>query len=327
MPQLKYWQAINQAMAEELERDPATCLLGEDVGAAGGAFGASAKLQERFGEWRVRDTPISEATIVGAALGASMSGLRPIVEVMFFDFMAVAMDQVVNQAAKISFMSAGKYHAPMVVRTMAGTGRGTGPQHGQNLEGWLAHVPGLKVVWASEPADAKGLLKSAIRDDDPVVVIESLALWSRRGEVPEDPDHLVPIGRAAIRRAGRDVTVVSWGAAVHRALAAAAELEPEVDVEVVDLRSLSPLDREGLFASVEKTGRLVVVHEAVGSFGPGAEIASLAADECFDALRAPVRRVTPPFAPVPFPPQLEKAYFPQVTDIVAAVRDVTRRAA
>lgn len=327
MTQLKYWQAINQAMAEELDRDRWVCLIGEDVGAAGGAFGASAGLQERFGDWRVRDTPISEATIVGTALGASMSGLRPIVEVMFLDFMAVAMDQLVNQAAKVSFMSAGKYHAPMVVRTLAGSGRGTGPQHGQNLEGWLAHVPGLKVVWASEPADAKGLLKSAVRDDDPVVVIESLALWSRRGEVPEDPDHLVPVGRAAVRRTGRDVTVVSWGAAVHRAISAAAELEPAVDAEVIDLRSISPLDRETLLASVAKTGRLVIVHEAVGPFGPGAEIAFLVASECFSALRAPVRRVTPPFAPVPFPPHLEKAYFPQVEDVVAAVNDVTRSAA
>lgn len=321
MSQLKYWQAINQAMAEELERDPTVCLFGEDVGAPGGPFGASVKLQQRFGDWRVRDTPISEATLVGTALGASMTGLRPIVEVMFFDFIAMTLDQLVNQAAKASYMSAGRFHAPMVVRTLCGAGRGTGPQHSQNLEAWLAHVPGLKVVWSSTPADAKGLLKAAVRDDNPVIVIESLSLWSVRGEVDEDPDLVVPIGKATVARPGNDVTVVSWGGAVHRALAAAEAAAPSIDVEVIDLRTISPYDAETITKSVNKTGRLVIVHDATVAFGAGAEIAAFIAAECFGALLAPIRRVGAPFAPAPFPPHLERAFYPQADDIHAAIVD------
>ncbi|AEA24300.1 Pyruvate dehydrogenase (acetyl-transferring) [Pseudonocardia dioxanivorans CB1190] len=320
MARLKYWQAINQALREEMARDEAVCVLGEDVGAPGGPFGATKGLLDEFGAARVRDTPISEATIVGAALGASMTGLRPVVEVMFLDFMTVAMDQVVNQAAKVGYMSGGHYRAPMVVRTICASGRNTGPQHAQNLEAWLAHVPGLTVVWGSNPADARGLLKSAIRDDGPVVVIESLAEWSRRGEVADDPDALVPIGVAAVRRPGTDVTVVTWGGAVHRVDAAAAALADEVDVEVIDLRTISPWDRATVLESVRRTGRLVVVHDAVAAFGAGAEIAATVAEHCFGDLRAPVTRVAAPFAPSPFPPQLEAAYLPQPGTIADAIR-------
>lgn len=327
MATLKYWQAINQAMQEEMFRDDTVCIIGEDVGAPGGAFGATKGLQNAFGEWRVRDTPISEAAIVGTALGASMTGLRPIVEVMFLDFMAVAMDQVVNQAAKVSYMSAGHYNAPMVIRTICASGRQTGPQHSQNLEAWLAHVPGLKVVWGSTPADAKGLLKAAIRDDNPVVVIESLSLWSTRGEVSDAVDDLVPIGKAAVRCEGDDVTVVTWGGAAPRAAAAVAELDGQISVELIDLRTISPWDTETVLDSVRKTGRLVIVHDAVGPFGAGAEIAATAASECFDALRSPIQRVAAPFAPSPFAPQLEEAFLPQPAAIAAAIASTVRRTA
>ncbi|ADU49623.1 alpha-ketoacid dehydrogenase subunit beta [Intrasporangium calvum] len=324
MGQIKYWQAINSALAEEMERDSSVCVIGEDVGEPGGPFGATVKLLDRFGEWRVRDTPISEAAIVGTALGAAMTGLRPVAEVMFMDFMPLAMDQLVNQAAKISYMSGGSYKAPMVVRTLSGAGRGTGPQHSQSFEGWLGNVPGLKVVWGSNPADAKGLLKAAIRDDNPVVVIESLSLWSMRGEVPEDPEVIVPIGKASVARPGSHVTVVSWGAAVHRVLAAAEQLAPQVEVEVIDLRTISPVDEETVLESVARTGRLVIVHDSPSPYGPGAEIAALAADKAFFDLKAPVQRVTPPFAPTPFPPNLEAAFFPQAEEIVRAIELVLK---
>lgn len=321
MAKLKYWQAVNAALREEMERDPSVCIVGEDV-AYGGPFGATKDLEEQFGSLRVRNTPISEAGFVGAALGAAMTGMRPVVEVMFFDFVTLVMDQLVNQAAKISYMSGGKFQAPMVIRTLSGAGRGTGPQHGQNLEGWLAHVPGLKVVWSSTPEDAKGLLKSAIRDDDPVVVVESLGLWGQRGEVP-DEDRLVPIGLGAIRREGEDATVVAWGSTVRRALEAAEQLSEEgIEAEVLDLRTLSPIDEALILSSLRKTGRLVIVHDAVAPFGPGAEVATIAASAGFGSLKAPVTRVAPPFAPVPFTPNLEQAYFPQPEDVRAAVSNL-----
>jgi pyruvate/2-oxoglutarate/acetoin dehydrogenase E1 component len=319
MPELKYWKAINEAMAEEMDRDPGVVLIGEDVGKPGGTYVASKGLYDRFGATRVRDTPISEGILLGLATGASMTGLRVIVEIMFLDFLTLASDQLVNHAAKVRYASGGAFGVPMVMRTMCGAGRNTGPQHGQNLEAWAAHVPGLKVVWPSNPADAKGLLKAAIRDPDPVVVIESLALWASRGEVPQG-EHLVPIGRAAITREGSDVTLVSWGSAVARAGEAAETLAAQhrVSAEVLDLRSLSPLDERAVLGSLEKTGRLVVVHDAVRQFGAGAEIAALAAGEGFASLRAPIRRLGAPLAPVPFPTDLEHAYFPQAAGIVEA---------
>jgi pyruvate/2-oxoglutarate/acetoin dehydrogenase E1 component len=319
--EIKYWKAINEAIAEEMERDPSVVLVGEDVGKAGGTYIATKGLYDRFGANRVRDTPISEAILIGLGTGAAMTGLRPIVEIMFFDFLTLAFDQLVNHAAKVSSVSAGEFSVPMVVRTMCGAGKNTGPQHGQSLEAWLAHVPGIKVVWPSNPADMKGLLKAAVRDPNPVVVIESLALWASKGEVPEGDD-VVPIGKARVASAGDDATVVCWGAAVPRALAAAELLEREhgISAEVLDLRSLSPLDEEAILGSVARTGRLVIVHDAVGRFGAGAEIAALVASDGFATLRGPVRRVTAPFAPVPFPPDLERAYFPQVDDVVEAVR-------
>lgn len=324
MTTLKYWQAVNRAMHEEMRRDERVIVMGEDVGAPGGPFGATKGLLDAFGADRVRDTPISEAAIVGTALGAAMAGYRPIVEVMFLDFMTVAMDQVVNQAAKVSYMSAGRFHAPMVIRSLCASGRRTGPQHSQNLEAWLAHVPGLKVVWGSTPADARGLLKAAVRDDDPVVVIESLAAWSTRGDVSDDEDETVPIGQAAVRREGRDLTLVTWGGAAARSLKAVESLDGDIDVELIDLRTISPWDRQAVFASVERTGRLLVAHDAVAAFGVGAEIAATVADERFDSLRAPVRRLGAPFAPSPFAPQLEEAYLPQPDVIASAAAEIVR---
>lgn len=321
MSRQKYWQAINAAMAEELRRDDRVVLFGEDVGAPGGPFGASKGLQAEFGPERVRDTPICEATITGVAVGSAMAGLRPIVEIMFLDFITLAMDQLANQAAKMSYMSIGHYSVPLTMRTMCGAHLGSGPQHSQNLEAWVASVPGLKVAWGGTPADAKGLLKAAIRDPNPVVVIESAGLWSTKGEVPDNPEHLVPLGEAAIRRAGRDATLVCWGGTVPRADASATALaEENIDVEVVDLRTLSPLDTERILTSLEKTGRLVVVQDATGPCSVAADVVRLAATAGFASLRAAPEVVCPPFAPIPFPPQLERAYFPQVEDVVAAVR-------
>ncbi|MBS1675904.1 MAG: alpha-ketoacid dehydrogenase subunit beta [Actinobacteria bacterium] len=318
MKELKYWRAINEAMAEEMERDESVVLIGEDVGRPGGPYIATKGLYDRFGPTRVRDTPISESTLIGLATGGSMVGLRVIVEIMFLDFLTLAADQLVNHAAKVRSVSGGAFEVPMVMRTMCGAGKNTGPQHGQSLESWVAHIPGLKVVWPSNPADAKGLLKAAVRDPNPVVFIESLQLWASRGEVPEE-ETLVPIGAAAVPREGGDVTIVSWGGATPRALEAAEALDSRgVDAEVVDLRSLAPLDEETILGSVAKTGRLVVVHDAVRPFGGGAEIAALVAERRFDHLKAPVRRVTSQFAPVPFPPQLEDAYYPGTNDVVDA---------
>jgi acetoin:2,6-dichlorophenolindophenol oxidoreductase subunit beta len=323
MTAMKYWQAVNSALQEELERDERVHVFGEDVGKPGGPFGATKGLQDRFGEWRVRDTPISEAVIAGVAVGSAMSGLRPVAEIMYLDFITLAMDQLVNQAAKMSYMSAGTYSVPLTVRTLCGAQRGSGPQHSQSLESWLAAVPGLKVVWGGTPADAKGLLKSAIRDDDPVVVIESMSLWGTRGEVPDGPDHLVPIGEAFVRREGRDVTLVCWGGTVPRTLAAAEELAAAgVDAEVLDLRTLSPVDRPRLLESLDRTGRLVVVQDANGPCSIGSEVVKIAATEGFSSLRAPAAVVHPPFAPVPFPPALEAAYYPDRDDVVATVQQM-----
>jgi acetoin:2,6-dichlorophenolindophenol oxidoreductase subunit beta len=325
MREVKYWQAVNEALVEEMARDERVTLAGEDVAAPGGPFGASRGLLDKFGPWRVKDTPISEAVIAGLAVGAALAGLRPIVEIMFLDFMCLAMDQVVNQAAKVSYMSGGRQRLPLTIRTLCGAGRNNGPQHSQSLEAWLCHVPGLKVVWPSTPADAKGLLKSAIRDDNPVIVIDSLNLWTSKGSVAEG-EQLTPIGKAEIRRQGTDATVVAVGSMVPRALAAAERLATEgINTEVIDLRTLSPLDRETILASVAKTHRLVIAHDAVKPFGFGSEIAAMIAEEALEDLDARVRRVSAPWAPVPFSPPLEAAYYPQAPEIQAAVRAVLGR--
>jgi pyruvate dehydrogenase E1 component beta subunit len=328
MSALKMWQAVNAALAEELERDPRVVVFGEDVGKPGGPFGASRGLRDRFGAARVRDTPIAEGAITGVAVGAAMTGLRPVVEIMYFDFATLAMDQLVNQAAKTRYMSGGKLPVPMTLLTFCGSGRGSGPQHSQSLESWLAHVPGLAVVYPSNAADAKGLLKAAIRSEDPVVFIESSRLWTIRSEVSDDPDHLVPIGSAAVARAGTEVTLVSWGWAAARTLAAADILSRAgIEAEVLDLRTISPLDEAAILASVAKTGRLVVVHDAAGPFGPGAEVAALVAEHGFDRLRGPVTRITAPFAPAPFAKGLEELYYPSPQRIAATTAALLGEAA
>ena len=322
MAEMKYWQAINNALREEMQRDPSVILFGEDVGKAGGPFGASRGLRDEFGALRVRDTPISELGIVGAAVGAAMTGLRPVVEIMFFDFITLAMDQLVNQAAKMRYMSGGEYSVPLVVRTLCGAGRGSGPQHSQNFEAWLAAVPGLRVVCPGTPADARDMLKAAIRCDDPVIVVESSRLWTQRGEVG-DSDSLTSLDKGNVVRPGSDITLVSWGWALSRTLEAAAKLaEIGVDAEVIDLRTLAPLDEDLIVASVSRTGRLLIVQDAPGPFGAGAEIAAIAGERAFGALRAPIERLTPPFAPVPFPSHLENHFYPQADAIARAAQRI-----
>lgn len=319
MAQLRYVHAVNRALADALAEDPTVILLGEDIGEAGGPFGATRGLCDRFGPARVLDAPISEGAIAGAAVGAALSGLRPVVEIMFMDFMTLAMDALVNQAAKARFMFGGQRSLPMVVRTPHGAGTGAGPQHSQCLEAWFTHVPGLKVVCPSDPQSAYGLLRAAIADPDPVMVVENKALYGFKAEVPETLAPL-PIGRAATVRHGRDATIVAYGAAVHTALAAAAALAGQgVEAEVIDLRSLQPWDEAAVLASLAKTHRLVIAHEAVEAFGVGAEIAARMAEVGFDELDAPIIRVGAPFMPVPTAKALEKAYLPSAEAIRQAV--------
>ncbi|CAN7348492.1 alpha-ketoacid dehydrogenase subunit beta [Bosea sp. LjRoot9] len=320
MAEIRYLKAINQALTDAMAEDPSVILIGEDVSEAGGAFGASRGLRERFGAERVLDTPISEAAIAGAAVGAALSGMRPVVEIMFMDFTTLVMDAMVNQAAKARFMFGGQSSVPMVLRTPHGGGLGAGPQHSQCLEAWFAHVPGLKVVCPSDPLSAYGLLRAAITDPDPVVFVEHKALYAMKGEVP-DVLPVIPIGQAATLRDGRDVTIVAYGAAVHTALAAAKDLaEAGVEAEIIDLRSIQPWDEQAVLASLSKTHRLVVVHEAVEAFGVGAEIVARMADIGFDELDGPIVRVGAPFMPVPFSKGLETAYLPSAERVIAAVR-------
>jgi pyruvate dehydrogenase E1 component beta subunit len=322
MRKLTFAQALNEALRQEMRRDPTIYVAGEDVGKYGGIFGVTAGLLEEFGEERVRDTPITESAIIGSAVGAAAAGLRPVVEIMFIDFIGVALDQLFNQAAKMKYMFGGKAKLPIVVRTTCGAGMSAAAQHSQSLEAWFMHIPGLKVVAPSTPYDAKGLLISSIRDDNPVLFIEHKMLYGIEGEVPEEP-YTIPLGVADIKREGKDVTVVATMAMVHKALEAAEDLAKEgIEVEVVDPRTLSPLDRETIINSVKKTHRLVIVHEAVKQAGPGAEIAATVAEEAFEYLDAPIKRVAAPFTPVPFSPVLESAYIPSKESIISAVKEV-----
>lgn len=323
MPETRYVRAITEALGEEMARDERVILLGEDVGAPGGTFGATKGLYQQFGKDRVRDTPISETAIVGAAIGAAVNGLRPVVEIMFMDFIGVCWDQIVNQMAKMRYMFGGQVRLPLVLRTHTGAGLNAGPQHSGSLESWAVHVPGLKVVMPATPADAKGLLKAAIRDDNPVLVLENKTLYAMKGEVPAG-DHVVPLGRADVKREGRDVTIVAVSRMVHEAVKAADALAKDgISAEVVDPRTVAPLDRDTILGSIRKTGRLVVAHEAWGPCGIGAEVAALAAEEPHGTLKAPVRRVTAPFTPVPFSPPMEQFWLPGAVGITAAVREVT----
>lgn len=297
-------------------------LLGEDIGLHGGAFTTTAGLFQEFGGERVRNTPISESTIVGAAVGAALTGLRPVAEIMYVDFMALAMDQVVNQAAMIPFMLGGKAEVPMVIRTQGGAGRGNAAQHSKSLEAWFCHVPGLLVAQPSTPYDVKGLLKTAIRVNQPVIFLEHKLLYRRRGEVPEE-EYLIPLGEADIKRPGKDVTLIATSRMVHFALEAAEQLAQEgIDVEVIDPRTLVPLDFGTILGSVKRTKRAVVVHEAIRRGGYGAEIAATIMEEAFDYLDAPVLRVAGRNLPIPYAAELERETVPSVQSIAETVRSL-----
>ena len=321
---VNFLQAINRAMREELAADPSVYVLGEDV-AVGGPYGATRGLAEEFGQNRVINTPISESTVVGLAIGAALQGLRPVVEVMFMDFITLAMDQLVNHGAKLRYMSGGQLKVPMTIRTLAGASGAWGAHHSQSLEAWLAHVPGLKVVMPSTAAEAEGLLRAAIRDDNPVVFIEHRALYWATDDGIEAPKSC-ELGRGRIRRPGRDVTIVATARTLRTALEAAEKLAGEgVEAEVIDPRTIQPLDVDLIAGSVRKTNRAVVVHEAVVSGGIGAEIAAQIQCAAFDYLDAPVERIGAPFAPVPAAPNLEAAYLPSADQIAAAARHALHR--
>ena len=313
-------QAVNRALADALEADPAVLVLGEDVAdpEEGGIVGVTRGLSTRFGEQRVRSTPISEQAIIGAAIGASLVGFKPVAEIMLMNFTAVAMDMIVNHAAKLRFMSGGQTHVPIVIRTMTGTGFSTGGQHSDYLEAWFAHTAGLKVVAPSNPKDAYGLMRSAIDDPDPVIFIENLPTYWAPGEAPP-PDWRVPIGKAAILTEGSDLTIIAYARMIQEAQPAVASLAKQgISVELIDLRSIAPWDRETVLASVTKTRRALIVHEAVTPFGAGAEISAVIHEELFSRLEAPVKRLGGAFCPVPFSKPLETAFAPRAADIEAA---------
>ncbi|AZU62295.1 alpha-ketoacid dehydrogenase subunit beta [Neobacillus mesonae] len=317
MREITYSEAIREAMSQEMRKDQDVFIMGEDIGVYGGAFGLTNGMIEEFGPERVRITPISEAAISGCAVGAAMTGMRPILEIQFSDFIMIAMDNIVNQAAKNRYMFGGKAKVPVVVRLPGGSGAGFAAQHSQSLEAWMTHIPGLKVVQPSNAYDAKGLMKAAIKDDNPVLFYEHKMLYPVKGEVPEE-DYEIPLGKADIKKSGTDISIVATGIMVNRAMEAAAELENEgINVEVIDPRTLVPLDTETILESVKKTSRVLVVYEAVKRGGYGAEIASMIAEsDAFDYLDAPIRRLGGAAAPIPYNPELEKAAVPQVNDII-----------
>ena len=324
MAEQTYLDAIRFGLHEEMSRDSSVYVFGEDV-ALGGPFGVTKGLLEEFGANRMVNTPISEGAVMGVAIGAATAGLRPVVEIMFIDFITLAMDQLVNHAAKLHYMSGGQLKIPLTVRVQCGISGAMGAHHSQSLESWLAHVPGLKVVMPSNPADAKGLLKAAIRDDNPVVFIEHRGLYWSRGPVPEG-DHLVPIGKAAVVREGDQLTIVATAKMLAATLEAAGELSSSgISAEVIDPRTLSPLDVGTIASSVRKTSRLMIVHEAVEQGGIGAEIAARVQQEAFYYLDSPITRVAAPFAPVPASPVLEKSLVPTKTEIIRAVQRALNR--
>ncbi|HCM27788.1 MAG TPA: alpha-ketoacid dehydrogenase subunit beta [Treponema sp.] len=325
MREISYAEAIREALTEEMRRDDSIVFLGEDIGVYGGAFGVSKGMYAEFGGERVRNTPISETAIVGCGVGAAMVGLRPVVEIMFSDFLAVAMDQVVNQAAKARYQFGGQFKVPLVIRTPSGSGTGAAEQHSQSLEAWFVHTPGIKVIAPSTPADAKGLLKTAIRDDNPVLFLEQKLLYRVKGEVP-DGDYTIPFGKAACRREGRDITLITYGRMVARCLEAADSVKAEgIEAEVLDLRSLAPMDKDAIVSSAKKCGRVLIVHEACLTGGVGAEIAAIVADsEAFFHLDAPIRRCCGSDSPVPYNRTLEESIVPGIPLIADAIRSLCR---
>jgi len=320
MQTMTFAQALNHAHRLEMQRDLNIYVAGEDVGTYGGIFGVTTGLLAEFGDKRIRDTPITESAIIGTAVGAAACGLRPVIELMFVDFIGVALDQLYNQAAKMKYMFGGKAKLPIVLRASCGAGMGAAAQHSQCLEAWFMHIPGLKVVMPSTPYDAKGLLIASIRDDNPVVFLEHKMLYGTEQEVPTEA-YTIPLGQADIKREGRDITVVATAQMVARALSAAEKLSAEkISIEVVDPRTLSPLDEETILNSIKKTHRLLIVHEEVKFAGSGAEIAAMAAEKAFDYLDAPILRVAAPFTPVPFSPALEAEFIPSEAKIIQAAK-------
>ncbi len=318
-------EALNQALTEEMSRDSSVFLLGEEVGAYQGAYKITQGLLAKFGEWRVRDTPIAEEAIAGIAVGAAFTGMRPIAEMMTFNFSLLALDQIINHAAKYRYMSGGQIRCPMVMRGPSGAAAQVAAQHSQALESFYVHIPGLVVAMPSTPKDAKGLLKSAIRDDNPVIFMENEVLYNLKGEVPDEEYH-IPLGLSDVKREGKDVTIVAWSRSVINALEAAKLLAADgIEAEVVDPRTLRPLDDELIFESVRKTNRCVIVEEGWRIAGFGAEIADRVQRECFDALDAPILRVTSEDVPMPYAKTLEKAYLPQPDKVVEAVKKVLYR--
>jgi len=321
MREITYSEAIREAMCEEMRRDSAVFLMGEDVGTFGGVWGVSAGMLEEFGEERVRDTPISENGFVGAGLGAAMVGMRPIVEIMFADFLMCAGDQIVNQIAKARFMSGGKAQVPLTIRVMTGAPGSSAAQHSQSAESWFMNFPGLKIAVPSNPADAKGLLKSAIRGEDPVIFFEHKMLYGDKGPVPEEDDFMVPFGKARIVREGSDVTIIAIGEMVKKSLQAADQLAEEgISCEVIDPRTLVPLDKDSIIQSVAKTSRAVIAYEAHKRAGPGAEIAAILAEEAIEYLDGPIYRIGAKNVPIPYSPILENDVLPNVEDITKAVK-------
>jgi pyruvate dehydrogenase E1 component beta subunit len=315
-------EAISQALWEEMERDPKVFIMGEEVGVWGGTYAVTKGFYDHFGAERVRDTPIAEAGIVGSAIGAALTGCRPVAELMTINFAFVAMDHIVNEAAKLHYMFAGQFRVPLVIRTVSGGGRQLGATHSQTPDGIFAHFPGLTVVAPGTPADAKGLLKSAIRSDNPVLFIEHATLYQTRGEVPEG-EYLVPIGKSTVQRPGRDVTIVTYSKMLETSMKAAEELAKQgIEAEIVDLRTLRPLDMEPVLESFKKTNRAVVVEEGWGTYGVGSEISSQIYEKAFDYVDAPVKRVCQKDVPLPYNRTLEQMALPQVEDVIAAVKEV-----
>jgi pyruvate dehydrogenase E1 component beta subunit len=326
MPELTYREAVRDALAHALRADDRVFVMGEDIAEMGGSMGVTQGLLEEFGPKRIRNTPISEMAIVGSGIGAAIQGLRPVVEIMYEDFLTLSMEQIVNQAAKHRTMSGGQVSVPLTIRTQGGAGWSPGAQHAQQLEAWFVHVPGLKVVFASTPEDVRGLLWSSIHDDNPVLFFEHRTLYPLKGEVPEELEP-IPLGKARVHREGEDVTVVATGRLVHDALRAADEAEKEgISVEVVDPRTLLPLDEETIVASVRKTTRCVTAHEAVAHGGFGAELAAVIQYGAFDYLDAPIERVGAKFAPLPFAPVMEDFVVPHAEDVLEAIRRTVARA-
>lgn len=320
MREITFSQATLEAMTEEMKRDDRVFVMGEDIARQGGIFGQFKGLADEFGADKVRDTPISETAIMGAAVGAALAGMRPVADMHFADFMGVCMDEIFNQMAKVRYMFGGQCTVPVVVRAPDGIANRAAAQHSQSIEAWFLHMPGVKVVAPSNPADAKGLLKAAIRDDNPVIYFENKILYREKGPVPEG-EYIVPIGKANVAKEGKDVTIISYSIMMKKAFEATEILAKEgIDVEVIDLRTISPFDKETILESVKKTHRLVIIHEAVKQGGVGAEISAFIAEEAMDYLDAPILRFGAPFVPVPFSPPLEDAYKMKTSDIVEGIR-------